>query len=62
MGKQSPVVSGQSSETVVGRWSLVVGQLLLALTICLFSSTSFAQQKTFVLKGGNVAYGFARHD
>ena len=54
MGNQSPVVSGQSSETVVGRWSLVVGQVLLALTICFISSTTWAQQKTLVLKGGTL--------
>lgn len=54
MGKQSSVVSRQSSETVAGRWSLVVGQVLLALTLCFFCSTSFAQQKTVALKGGKL--------
>lgn len=54
MGKQSSVVSRQASETVAGRWSLVVGQLLLALMLCFFSSTSVAQQKTAVLKGGKL--------
>ncbi len=54
MAMQSSVVNRQSSGTVVGRWSLVVGQLLLALAICLFSSTALAQQKTVVLKGGKL--------
>jgi imidazolonepropionase-like amidohydrolase len=53
MGKQSSVVS-RPAETAVGRWSLVVGKLLLTLTVYLVSSTSFAQQKTFALKGGKL--------
>ncbi len=52
--RQSSVVRHRSSGTVFGRWSLVVGQVLLASTLCLFSSTSFAQQKTFALKGGRL--------
>ena len=54
MGKQPSVFRLQSSEIVIGRWPLAFGQLLLALTICFFSSTSLAQQKTLVLKGGKL--------
>jgi imidazolonepropionase-like amidohydrolase len=54
MRKQSSVVRVQSSETVVGRCSLVVGQLILALSLSFLSTSAFAQQKTFVLKGGKL--------
>ncbi len=51
---QSSVVSPQSSAAVVGRWSLVVGQLLLALSVCVLSEPAWAQGKTLVLKGGKL--------
>ncbi len=51
---QSSVVGRQSSGAVVGRWSLVVGQLLLVLAVCFSSTASSAQQKTFALKGGTL--------
>ncbi len=54
IGKQSSVVGVRSLGVVVGRWSLVVGQLLLALSVCFLSEASLAQQKTFVLKGGKL--------
>ena len=54
MGIQSSVVSLQSSDSVVGRWSFVVGQLLLALSLCFCPSTASAQAKTLVLKGGKL--------
>jgi len=54
MGRQSPVVSLQSSGSAVGLWSLGVGQLLLVLALCLLPSAAAAQQKTFVLKGGKL--------
>jgi imidazolonepropionase-like amidohydrolase len=44
----------QSSGSVVGRWSLVVGQLLLALSVCFLTRHAWAQQKTLVLKGGKL--------
>src|SRR6476646_538770 len=53
MGEQSAVFSRQA-ETVVGRWSLVVGQLLLAFAICLPAGVAWAQQKTLALKGGKL--------
>jgi len=54
MGRQSPVVSLQSSGSAVGLWSLGVGQLLLVLALCLLPSAAAAQQKTFVLKSGKL--------
>jgi imidazolonepropionase-like amidohydrolase len=54
MEKQSPVVSLQSSGSVVGRWLLVVGQILVLLTVCFLSGAAVAQQKTVVLKGGKL--------
>ena len=54
MGNQSSVVRRRSSDSVVGRWSLVVGELLLAVAVCFLSIASFAQQKTFALKGGKL--------
>jgi imidazolonepropionase-like amidohydrolase len=54
MGKQSSVVRLQSSGAVVGRWSLVVGRILLVLAVGFGSIASSAQQKTFVLKGGTL--------
>ena len=50
----SSVVSRQSSGSVVSRWPLVVGQLLLLFSICLYSGAAWAQQKTLVLKGGKL--------
>jgi imidazolonepropionase-like amidohydrolase len=44
----------QSAGSVVGRWSLVVGQLLMALSVCFLSEHAWAQQKTLVLKGGKL--------
>jgi imidazolonepropionase-like amidohydrolase len=44
----------QSSDSVVGRWSLVVGQLLLGLAVCFLSAAAVAQQKPLVLKGGKL--------
>ena len=44
----------QSSKSAVGRWPLVVGQLLLLLSICFCSGTASAQEKTLVLKGGKL--------
>ncbi len=52
--RQSSVVSRQSSGVVGGRWSLVVGQLLLLVSICLCSGAASAPQKTLVLKGGKL--------
>jgi len=52
MGKQS--FSRQALETVVGRWSLVVGQLLLAYAVSFHAETAWAQAKTVVLKGGKL--------
>jgi imidazolonepropionase-like amidohydrolase len=52
--RQSSGVDRQSSGIVVGRWPLVVGQLLLLLSVCLSSGIASAQQKTFVLKGGKL--------
>jgi imidazolonepropionase-like amidohydrolase len=43
----------QSSGTVGGRWSVVGGQLLLALSL-FCSSSATAQQKPLVLKGGKL--------
>ena len=54
MGIQSSVVSRQSSKSGVGRWSLVLGQMLLAFALCLHAETVAAQQKTLVLKGGKL--------
>jgi imidazolonepropionase-like amidohydrolase len=54
MRNQSSVVARQSSGSVIGRGPLVVGQLLLAFTLCLSSSAAWAQQKTFALKGGKL--------
>jgi imidazolonepropionase-like amidohydrolase len=54
MRKQSPVVVRRALETVVGRWSLVVGQLLLASAVCLYAGSAWAQAKTVVLKGGKL--------
>jgi imidazolonepropionase-like amidohydrolase len=53
MGIQSSVVSRQSSDSVVGRWSLAVGQRLLVL-VCFLSPVVAAQQKPLVLKGGKL--------
>jgi imidazolonepropionase-like amidohydrolase len=53
--RQSSDVGRQSSGADVGRWSLVVGQLLLLLVaICLHSGPVSAQQKILVLKGGKL--------
>src|SRR6202049_4770109 len=54
MKSQSSVGSHQSSGLTARRWSLVVGQLLIALTVCLLSAAAVAQQKTLVLKGGKL--------
>ena len=54
MVNQSSVVSLQSSDSALGRWSFVVGQLLLLLAVCLAGSSAAAQQKPFVLKGGKL--------
>ncbi len=54
MENQWSVVRRRSSDSVVGRWALVVGQLLLALAVCFLSIAGFAQQKTFALKGGKL--------
>ena len=54
MGRQSPVVSLQSSGSVVGPWSVVVGQVLLVLALCFLPIAAAAQQKTLVLKGGKL--------
>ena len=62
MGDQSSVVGRQSSETVVGRWSLVVGQILLALAVCLPVRVSFRTAENCRAQGRKVAYGFAWHD
>ena len=51
---QSSVVGRQSSDSVVGRWPLVVGQLLLVLAVCFWSVAGSAQQKTLALKGGKL--------
>jgi imidazolonepropionase-like amidohydrolase len=51
---QSSVVGRQSSASVVGRWPLVVGQLLLALSVCFLSESAWAQGKTLVLRGGTL--------
>ncbi len=51
--RQSSVVRRQSSGAVVGRWSFVVGLLVLSL-VCLMAPAAFAQQKTVVLKGGKL--------
>jgi imidazolonepropionase-like amidohydrolase len=51
---QSSVVRHQSSLAVVGRWSLVVSQLLLALSVCFLSEPGWAQGKTLVLRGGKL--------
>jgi imidazolonepropionase-like amidohydrolase len=52
MERQSLVV--QPSSSVVGPWSLVFGQVLLALALCLLPVAAAAQQKTLVLKGGKL--------
>ncbi len=54
MGNQSSVVGRQSSDSVVGRWPLVLGQSLLASGCLLLSVSALAQQKTVVLKGGKL--------
>jgi imidazolonepropionase-like amidohydrolase len=54
MVDQSSVVSLQSSDSALGRWSFVVGQILLLLAVCLAASSAVAQQKPFVLKGGKL--------
>lgn len=41
-------------KAVVGRWRLVVGQVLLAMGLGFFSVTAWAQSKTVVLKGGKL--------
>jgi imidazolonepropionase-like amidohydrolase len=51
---QASGVGRQSLGIVVGRWPLVVGQLLLLLAVCLSSGIASAQQKAFVLKGGKL--------
>ena len=55
MGNQSSVVGRQSSGSVVGRWPLVVGQILLIFAV--FLPAAVAQQKTFVLSGGKLLTG-----
>src|SRR3984893_5602239 len=50
---QSSVIGLQSSDAIVGRSSLVVGQLLLALSL-FCSSSGTAQRKPLVLKGGKL--------
>jgi imidazolonepropionase-like amidohydrolase len=52
--RKSSVVGRQSSEAVVGPWSLALGQLVIAFAICLCSGSASAQQKTLVLKGGKL--------
>jgi imidazolonepropionase-like amidohydrolase len=52
--RPSSVVRRQSSGTVVGRWSFVVGRILLLIIVCLMATAGFAQQKTVVLKGGKL--------
>ena len=54
MENQSSVVSLQSSVSVVGRWPLVVGPILLTLIVCFVPAVAVAQQKTFVLRGGKL--------
>src|SRR3954471_20731760 len=54
MAKQSSVGSLRSSALAIGRGPLVVGQVLLAFSLCFSTSTSVAQQKTFALKGGKL--------
>ncbi len=51
---QSSVFGRRSFGSVLGRWSLVIGQLFVISSLCFFSSTSLAQQKTLVLKGGKL--------
>jgi len=51
---QSSVVGRQSSDSVVRRWPLVVGQTLLVLAVCFWSVAGSAQQKTVALKGGKL--------
>jgi imidazolonepropionase-like amidohydrolase len=52
--RPSSVVRRQSSGTVVGRWSFVLGRILLLIIVCLMAAAGFAQQKTVVLKGGKL--------
>ena len=52
--RQSSVVGRQPSGAVVGRWPLVVGQLLLALSVCFLSELAWAQGEMVVLKGGRL--------
>lgn len=53
MGTQSSVVL-QSSGSVVGRWPLVLGQILLILIVGFVPASAAAQQKTFALSGGKL--------
>jgi imidazolonepropionase-like amidohydrolase len=54
MGRQSSVVSRQSSGAVVGSWPLLVGSILVLLAVCLLAGVAVAQKKAFVLKGGKL--------
>ena len=54
MESQSSVSSHRSSDAVVGRWSFVVGLVLLLAAFCLLSASAFGQQKILVLKGGKL--------
>ena len=54
MEGQSSVSSHRSSDAVVGRWSFVVGLVLLLAAFCLLSASAFGQQKVLVLKGGQL--------
>jgi imidazolonepropionase-like amidohydrolase len=47
-------MESQSSGSVVGRWSFVVGRVLLLAIFCFMSASAFAQQKVLVLKGGKL--------
>src|ERR1700722_8896819 len=54
MKSHSSVSSRRSPDAVVGRWSFVVGRVLLLAAFCLLSASAFAQQKILVLKGGKL--------
>jgi imidazolonepropionase-like amidohydrolase len=54
MDKLSSIFSRWSLNAVVGRWSFVLGQILIFLTVCFVSGVAAAQQKPLVLKGGKL--------
>src|ERR1700722_18852996 len=54
MKSHSSVSSRRSPDAVVGRWSFVVGRVLLLAAFCLLSASAFAQQKVLILKGGKL--------